>query len=209
MAKSDRRAPEAWPGRTHPFTVPPAVGVTFPAVPVVSLDRAAAASRLKSRCVVVDEKDVWGAPTNPPQQVGNTMTELRDHVSRGEEITRPVQTSAREQGRDLAERYQSAQPADSLDEPTEHAYLLRERMTRLQSQMELAQAQLSSMRSGKASKDLYARVFVPLMDELEEASRQYAAVMAMEAQGRRPAASTRRHRRSLWLQLHRSMNLSG
>ena len=74
-------------------------------------------------------------------------------------------------------------------------------------------AQLSSMHSGRASKDLYARVFVPLMHEFEEASLQYRAVMAKDSQRRqeerRPAAPTRRHRRSTWPQLHRSVNLSG
>src|ERR1700736_6385614 len=71
---------------------------------------------------------------------------------------------------------------DSQDKQTELMYLLRERMTLLQSQIELAQAQLSSMHSGKASRDLYSRVFLPLQDELEGTTRQYEAVVIPEAQ---------------------------
>jgi hypothetical protein len=141
------------------------------------------------------------------------MTEILNHFSRVEQVVGPEPPSSREHGRDLEpELCPSDQRPGSLDEPTEQQYLLRERMTLLQSQVELARAQLSTMRSGKASKDLYARVFVPLLHEFEETSRRYAVVTANDAgtrQKERPAASARRHRRSTWPQLHRFLNLSG
>jgi hypothetical protein len=141
------------------------------------------------------------------------MTEILNHFSRVSEVVGPVLPSTQEQGQGLEpELCPSDRRPGSLDEPTEQAYLLRERMTVLQSQVEIARAQLSTMRSGKASKDLYARVFVPLMDELEETSRGYEAVMANDARRRQkeqPAASARHHRRSTWPGLHRFMNLSG
>lgn len=141
------------------------------------------------------------------------MTEILNHFSRVDELIGPLPRSCREQGHDRRpELCPSDRRPDSLDEPTEQVYLLRERMTLLQSQVELARAQLSTMRSGKASKDLYARVFVPLMHEFEETSRRHEAVAANDAQRRpkvQPAASARRHRRSTWPQLHRFMNLSG
>jgi hypothetical protein len=48
------------------------------------------------------------------------------------------------------------------------------------------------MRSGRASKDLYVRVFLPLMRELEETSRRYEAVTSNNTewrQNKRPAGS--------------------
>jgi hypothetical protein len=145
--------------------------------------------------------------------MGTQMTQILNHFSRVDELVGPLPPSCREQSHDRRpELCPSDRRPDSLDEPTEQAYLLRERMTLLQSQLELARAQLSTMRSGKASKDLYARVFVPLMHEFEETSRQYEAVAADDAQRRpkvRPAPSARRHRRSTWPQLHRFMNVSG
>ena len=158
-------------------------------------------------------RGIGGARTDSLQHVGHTMTETRNNIDREGEIDSLGQPPAPEQGRDLAERYLSDRGANSLDEGAEQAYALRERMTLLQSRVELVQAQLSQMRSGTASKDLYSRVLVPLMREFEETSLQYRAVMATDArrrQGeRQPAAPTRRHRRSPWLQLHRSVNLSG
>jgi len=189
-----------------------AVAVGAAGVPVVCVDSATRTPGLKLGGVDVDERDIGGARTDPLEHVGYTMTETQNHILI-EEIDSFGQPCAPEQGRDLAERYLSDRGANSLDEDTEQAYALRERMTLLQSQVELVQAQLSSMRSGRASKDLYARVFVPLMHEFEEASLQYQAVMAKDSQRqqkeRRPAAPTRRHRRSTWPQLHRSVNLSG
>jgi len=191
-----------------------AVAVGAAGVPVVCIDGATRTPGLKLRGVDVDERDIGGARTDPLEHVGHTMTETQNHIAI-EEIDSFGQPSAPEQCRDLAERYLSDRGANSLDEDTEHAYALRERMTLLQSQVEFVQAQLSSMRSGRASKDLYARVFVPLMHEFQEASLQYQAVMAKDSQRRqeerRPAAPTRRHRhrRSTWPQLHRSVNLSG
>jgi len=189
-----------------------AVAVGAAGVPVVCVDSATRTPGLKLRGVDVDERDIGGARTDPLEHVGHTMTKTQNHIPT-EEIDSLGHPSAPEQGRDLAERYLSDRGANSLDEDTELAYALRERMTVLQSQVELVQAQLSSMRSGRASKDLYARVFVPLMHEFQEASLQYQAVMAKDSQRRqeerRPAAPTRRHRRSTWPQLHRSVNLSG
>jgi len=189
-----------------------AVAVGAAGVPVVCVDSATRTPGLKLGGVDVDERDIGGARTDPLEHVGYTMTETQNHILI-EEIDSFGQPSAPEQGRDLAERYLSDRGANSLDEATELAYDLRERMTVLQSQVELVQAQLSSMRSGRASKDLYARVFVPLMHEFQEASMQYQPIMAKDSQRRqeerRPAAPTRRHRRSTWPQLHRSVNLSG
>jgi len=200
-------------GRTCPMRAPfVAVAVGAAGVPVVCVDSATRTPGLKLGGVDVDERDIGGARTDPLEHVGYTMTETQNHILI-EEIDSFGQPSAPEQGRDLAERYLSDRGANSLDEDTELAYALRERMTVLQSQVELVQAQLSSMRSGRASKDLYARVFVPLMHEFQEASMQYQPIMAKDSQRRqeerRPAAPTRRHRRSTWPQLHRSVNLSG
>ena len=143
------------------------------------------------------------------------MTEARSHILLEEEIDSPGQPRAPEHGRDLAERYLPHRGANPLDEHAEQVYALRERMTLLQSRVELVHAQLSSMRTGRASKDLYVRVFVPLTHELEETSLQYQALTAEDTRRRQrerpPAAAPRRHRRSTWLQLHlhRSVNLSG
>ncbi len=200
-------------GRTCPMRAPfVAVAVGAAGVPVVCVDSATRTPGLKLGGVDVDERDIGGARTDPLEHVGYTMTETQNHIAI-EVIDSFGQPSAPEQGRDLAERYLSDRGANSLDEDTELAYALRERMTVLQSQVELVQAQLSSMRSGRASKGLYARVFVPLMHEFQEASMQYQPIMAKDSQRRqeerRPAAPTRRHRRSTWPQLHRSVNLSG
>jgi hypothetical protein len=146
------------------------------------------------------------------RSIGTQMTELLNHSSRVNEVVGPVPPSSREQGHDLEPALcRSDRRPCSLDDPTEQAHVLRERMTLLQSQVELARAQLSTMRSGKASKDLYARVFVPLMHEFEEISRRYEAVTANDPRRRQkeqPAASARRHRRSTWPQLHRFLNVS-
>ena len=199
-------------GRTCPMRSPfVAVAVGAAGVPVICIDSATRTPGLKLRGVDVDERDIGGARTDPLEHVGHTMTETQNHIP--EEIDSLGQPSARKQGQDLAERYLSDRGANSLDKDTEQAYAFRQRMTLLQSRVELVQAQLSAMRSGRASKDLYARVFVPLMHEFEETSLQYHAVIAKDSQPRqnelRPAAPTRRHRRSTWLQLHRSVNLSG
>ena len=201
-------------GRACPLRTPfVAVAVGAAGVPVVCVDGATRTPTLKSRGVHVDERDIGGGRTDPLQDVGNTMTETRNDIAREEEMDSLWQPTAPEQGRDLAERYLPDRGASSLDEDTDQAYALRERMTLLQSEVELVHAQLSQMRSGRASKDVYARVFVPLMREFEETSRQYRAITAKDTQRRQeerqPAAPTRRHRRSTSLQLHRSVNLSG
>ncbi len=102
---------------------------------------------------------------------------------------------------------------DSHDKQIELMYLLRERMTLLQSHIELAQTQLSSMRSGKASRDLYSRVFLPLRDELEGTTRQYEAVVTRQAQPDRKSqrdlgVPAKRHRHFVRPRLvHRSAHL--
>jgi hypothetical protein len=162
--------------------------------------------------VLLSMKEMFGH-NDQRISIGTQMTEILNHFSRVDELAGPLLPSCRERGHDRRpELSPSDRRPDSLEDPMEQAYLLRERMTLLQSQLELARAQLSTMRSGKASKDLYARVFVPLMHEFEETSRQYQAVAANEGRRRPkvwPAASARRHRRSSWRQLQRFMNLSG
>jgi hypothetical protein len=162
--------------------------------------------------VMLSMKQMSGA-YRPPASIGTQMTETLNHFSSMDEVVSPVPPSGREQGHHAlgTELCPSGRRPGSLDDPTEQAYLLRERMTLLQSRVELARAQLSTMRSGKASKDLYARVFVPLMHEFEETSRRYEAVTANDPRRRRnerPAASGRRHRRPTWPPLHRFLNVS-
>ncbi|MBV8462709.1 MAG: hypothetical protein JO368_05405 [Acidimicrobiales bacterium] len=139
------------------------------------------------------------------------MTETRIDICSGE-IGSSGPFAAVTQIHDLAERYL----ADWADDPaTARSYALREQLTRLQSQLELVQSQLSSMRIGRASKDLYARVFVPLQHDVEDTSRRYQAALAAETQRpqteRQSAKEVRRHRRSIWPQLHhhRTAPLSG
>ena len=198
-------------GRTCPTRAPH--GACPAGVPVVRMAGPATTSRLKSWSGDVDERDVGGARTSLLRPFGHTVTEDRSHILLEEEIDSSGRPCAPEHGRDLAERYLPHPAANSLDERAEQVYALRERMTLLQSRVELVHAELSSMRSGRASKDLYVRVFVPLTHELEETSLRYQALIAEDTRRRQrerpPAVAPRRHRRSTWLQLHRSVNLSG
>ena len=141
------------------------------------------------------------------------MTEVLNHFSRVGEVVGLVPLS---DGDLRPDPEPGSGPWDgrpgSADGPTEQVFLLRERMTLLRSQVELAQSQLSTMRSGRASRDLYVRVFLPLMHELEETSKRYEAVAGTNARRRqreRPASAVRPHRRSIRPPLHRFMNLSG
>lgn len=57
-------------------------------------------------------------------------------------------------------------------------YLLRERITILQSQLDLTRELFLAMPRGKASREFYLREFVPLQDELGATIRAYDALVS-------------------------------